>query len=108
MTSLCTQARPSQQRTITARLTRHVEARFWTTSAHHGKVNVHLTLQRLDPRGTRRYTFRPEHLPELAEAIAALAVTFGQATAIDPVLREELRVLGVALESALKQDSFSG
>jgi len=100
--------RQSREPNETARLTPSVEAVLWTGKSESGQLSIAFGLNRIDDQGNQRRTFRPEHLPQLAEAIAALAISFGQAKGIDRMVGDELSELGRAIDKALEVRKANG
>ncbi|MFO0915939.1 MAG: hypothetical protein U0795_23470 [Pirellulales bacterium] len=100
--------RQSREPNETARLTPNVEAVLWTGKSETGQLSVAFGLNRVDEQGNQRRTFRPEHLPQLAEAIAVLAISLGQAKGIDRVVGEELSELGRAIGKAMEVQKANG
>ncbi len=100
--------RQSREPNETARLTPSVEAVLWKGEGESGQLRIAFGLNRIDDQGNQRRTFRPEHLPQLAEAIATLAVSFSQAKGIDRLVGEELSELGQSLVRALEMRKANG
>lgn len=92
----------------TARLTPSVQAVLWTGKSESGQLNISFGLDRIDNQGNQRRTFRPEHLPQLAEAIATLAISFSKAKGIDRMVGDELSELGQAIIRALEVRKANG
>jgi hypothetical protein len=100
--------RQSREPDETARLTQSVEAVVWTGKGEHGQLSIAFGLNRLDEQGNQRRTFRPEHLPELAEAIAVLAIHFGKAKGMDRVVGDELSKLGASIIRVIESKRANG
>lgn len=100
--------RQSREPDEATRLTNSVEVVLWQGKSENGQLNIAFGLNRIDAQGNQRRTFRPEHLPELAEAVAILAMNFGKARGMDRVVGEELSKLGASLVRIIESHRANG
>lgn len=92
----------------TVRLSKHIEMVSWLGKGDDGYTRLQFGLNRIDDKGNQRRTFWPQHIVELLESLAAIAIAVGQSPGIRPELAAELKDVGSEVTKVLENRGTNG